>query len=248
MEELDRVREKQEHNYHEAKKAVGDSVSLVEDLINLYEFLAESVKKSGVEPVDEIVAPSMFFMACRYQLTMSALAAMRGHLNDSFYFTRKAIESCAFASRIKKQPHLAMEWLQAWHSNSSFKRFRKNFSASKLFPKDDLLLVQLYNRYDHCSKMVHSSTFSFGGHIETKETPSEFNFNFDYFQLKEDDPSEPIRTLLYIVDTHFGILRVYEKVLDTVVAYDKVGWDIRKNAVDAKIGVHKQKWKSIIQI
>ena len=248
MEELDRVHEAEAKNFQFAKVEVGDSASLIEDLIGLYGLLADFVKKSGVAPSDETVVASLFLIACRYQLTMSALTAMRGHLNDSFYFTRKAIELCALARYIMKHPHLAMEWLQAWHGKSFYEKFRKKFSASKLFPKDDALLELLYGRYDHCSKMVHSSIFSLGGHFEVYETGSNFGFNFEYSQLKQDDPSEPIRTLLWVVDTHFGIIRVFEGVMDTVVAHDRATWEVRKNAVDAKIGVHKKKWESTLQI
>ncbi len=95
--------------------------------------------------------------------------------------------------------------------------------------------------------MTHPSVISFGGHLEVKKEQPVFRANFDYFQLNNDDPSEPIRTLLFIADTHLGILRVFEEILTPVVKHNKKKWELHLNAVDARIGVHKIKWKSIIQ-
>ena len=248
MEEIEKLRAAEDNNYVATRAQIGDSASLVEDLVSLYGLLGALVKDSGVPPRDEVVAASQFLLACRYQLTMGALIALRGHLNDSFYFSRKAIELCAFAARVKNHPHLAMIWLQAWHNAASYDKFREKFSPGKLFPEDHTLLGALYERYDHCSKMVHPSVSSLGGHIEVTQGNSVFEFKFNYFQLKEDDASEPIRTILWTVDTHFGILRVFEEVLADVIAYDPARWNVRRNAVDAKIAVHKSRWLPILKV
>lgn len=246
MEEMDVVRKGEEHNYVASRAVVNDSASLVEDLVGLYSSLAGLIKDSKVAPDDEIIAGGQFLLACRYQLVLGALTALRGHLNDSFYFSRKAIELCAFAARVKKHPHLAMVWLQAWHDASSYEKFREKFAPGKLYSEDHEVLGELYKRYDHCSKMVHPSVYSFGGHIEVKQSETEFNLIFEYFQIKDEDRSEPIRTLLWIVDTHFGILRVFEQVLDKVIKHDAAGWQTRRDSVDSKIAAHKAKWKPII--
>lgn len=247
MEEIDIIRDGEEHQYKAARSAVNDSASLVQDIVELYKFLARLTKESHVPPDDEIVAGGQFLLACCYQLVLGGLTALRGHLGDSCYFSRKAIEFCAFAARVKKHPHLAMVWLQAWHDDSSYEKFREKFSPGKLFPEDHVVLGDLYNRYDHCSKQVHGSVYSLGGHIQVEKTESDFSLKFNYFQVTEDDPSEPIRTLLWTVDTHFRVLRVFEEVLDTVIAHDTAGWESRRNRVDAKIAMHKARWMPVLR-
>jgi len=246
LEEIDKVRELEEANYQTARRVLGDSISLVEDLINLYKLLSAMVKESGVEPRDEIVAGSQFLLACRYQLVLGALALLRGHLTDSHMYTRKAIEFCAFAARVKKHPHLAMVWLDAVTDDAAYGKYREKFSPGKLFPEDHAMLGKLWDRYDFCSKSSHPSPYSIARHLETKKTIDAFNIRFNYIELKDNDLSEPTRTLLWTVDAHFGVLRVFEEVFTDVIAYDRKKWEIQQNAVDGKLAVHKEKWKSVI--
>ncbi len=246
MEELEHIRQSEDHNYSLARQAVGDSATLVEDLLGLYKLLAEMIENSGVPPHDEIVAGSTFLLGCRYQLTIGSLNILRGHLTDSFFFLRKAIELCAFAVRVKRHPHLAMEWLCAGSDEAAYEQYRKKFASSKIFPDDHALLCQLQERYDDCSRRAHSSVYSLAHHCKPKEGESKFTINFNYFELSNEDRSEPIRTLLYTIDTHLGILRVFEDVLSDAIGHDRVRWDLQRNAVDAKIGVHKGKWKTVI--
>jgi len=246
MTELDALRSGEENNYKAACSQIGESVSLIEDLVGLYELMASMFEASGAPPRDEIFAPSQFLLMNRYNLTLAALSAMRGHISDSFYFSRKAIEACAFAARIKRGPKLATDWLRAVEDDSSYEKFREKFSAGKLFPQGDSLLAILKGRYSLCCKMTHPSIISFGGHLGVEEGQSLFRVKFDYFQLNDSDTSEPIRTLLFIADTHLGILRIFEEVLAPVVKHDRKRWQVNLNAVDAKIALHKNKWRQTV--
>jgi hypothetical protein len=246
--ELDSVRKGEENNYGVVCSHMGDSISLIEDLIGLYELMASMVETSGVPPRDEVFAPCQFLLMDRYNLTLGALAAMRGHISDSFYFCRKAIEACAFAARIKRSPKLATDWMRAVADDSSYEKFREKFSVGKLFPQGHPLLAVLKGRYSLCCKMTHPSIISFGGHLDVQQGQSLSRVKFDYFQLDDRDPSEPIRTVLFIADTHLGILRIFEEILAPVVNHDRKKWEINLNAVDAKIGAHKNKWKATTQV
>jgi hypothetical protein len=245
LEEITEVYNAEDVNYRTAMQALGDSVSLVEDLIDLYKLLGQMIKESGVNPHDDIVSASQFLLACRYQLTLGALALLRGHLSDSFYFARKAIELCAFAARVKKHPHLAWVWLRAGDNRTSYEKYREKFSPGKLFPEDHTVLGILYDRYDLCSKHSHPSIFSLAGQIETKQTATKFSIKFNYFELDSKDSSEPIRTLLWAVDTHFLILKVFEEILADVIVDVRTTWEIKRNAVEGKIILHRDKWKSV---
>lgn len=139
-----------------------------------------------------------------------------------------------------------MVWLCAGRDDAAYKMYRKKFRTETLFPKDHPLLQELWNRYDYCSKLSHPSIYSICKHIKVEATDNEVNIRFNYFELENKDPSEPIRTFLWTIDTHFGIIRVFEEVLHDVLAQDRMKWEIRRNAVDAKLGIHKMKWKNII--
>jgi len=245
MTELDTLRKAEEHNYQVACSQMGESVSLIEDLIGLYELMASMFESSGVPSTDEIFAPGQFLLMDRYNLTLAALSAMRGHISDSFYFSRKAIESCAFAARIKRSPKLATDWLRAVEDDSSYEKVREKFSAGKLFPQGHPLLAILKGRYSLCCKMTHPSIISFGRHLDIQEGQSLFRLKFDYFQLNDSDPSEPVRTLLFIADTHLVILQIFEEILAAVVNHDRKRWQVNLNAVDAKIALHKNKWRQV---
>jgi hypothetical protein len=246
--ELDSVRRGEDNNYEVAFSQMGDSVSVIEDLIGLYELLASMVQTSGLPPTDDIVAPGQFLLMCRYNLTLATLTAMRGHINDSFYFSRKAIEACAFAARVKRSPKSATDWIRAVEDASSYEKFREQFGAGKLFPQGHPLFAVLKGRYSLCCKMTHPSIISFGRHLVVQKGQSHVRMNFDYFQLDNDDPSEPIRTILFIADTHFGILRIFEEVLAPVVNHDRKKWEVNMNAVDAKVALQKNKWKQTVQV
>lgn len=246
MEEIDLLRQAEETNYAASRERLRDTAELTQETVNVYQVLFDLVGSSGIKPRDEIVAGGMFLGACRYQLVVGSLMALRGHGNDSHFFTRRAVELCAFAYRIKNDPQLAMDWLQAWRDAASYKQFRKDFSTKELFPTSHPLLNNLYKRYDLSSKLVHSSIYGFGRNIQTTVQSGWWQITFSYCELNDQDLSEPAGTLLYIVDTHFGILRVFEEVLADVIIHNKDAWQNARNALDSKLGYQKAKWKSVL--
>ncbi len=246
MEEIEKVRKAEDENYCISRGYLGDSVTLIEDLVGLYSLLGEFIKSFGAKPNDESVSAAQFLLACRYQLVVSALAVMRGHLNDSFLFTRKAIELCAFAARVTRHPHLAQVWVLSGDDEESYRTYREKFRPGSLFPEDHKILGRLKDRYDMCSKFSHPSLFSFGRHLEVETKENEFNLKFDYFQLGNDDPSEPARTFLWVVDTHLGIIKVFEETFSGVVDHDRPGWESHIAAFEARLSAAKGKWKSMI--
>lgn len=247
VDEIDEIREAEEMNYQTAKKAVGESFSLVQDVLDLYGLLGDIVKNLGSPPPEEMVASAHFLLASRYQLTLGSLSLLRCHLSDSFLFTRKAIEYSAFAARVKKCPHLARVWLEAGSTAKSYEKYRNKFGQKELFPKDDALLSILYARYDICSKLSHPSIYSLTRHAEIAKTHEAITLLYQYFQVRDSDPTEPIRTLLWVIDTHFGVIRIFERVFSSYIERDPKRWEIKRNAVDAKVDVHKEKYKNILQ-
>lgn len=105
MDDLDQVCEGQTANYHRNRELLCDEVSSVTDIIDLYQLLSQMVLESGASPRDDLVTASQFLLSCRYHLTLGTIVCLQGHLTDSYFHTRKAIEFCAFAARVKKHPH-----------------------------------------------------------------------------------------------------------------------------------------------
>lgn len=160
MTELEEVRDGEEQNYRISIEVLGDSVTLTQDLIDLYRLLVEISTKSEIAARDEIVAALQFLLASQYQLTVGVLAALRGHLTDSFRHSRMAIEQAGFAARVKEHPHLALVWMNAGQDETSYAKYREKFSTGKLFPDGHAVLEELGRRYDYASKLGHPSIYA----------------------------------------------------------------------------------------
>jgi hypothetical protein len=247
MDEIAKVVQMEAQTVEVSRERLGDAIELVQDLVELYQTIGDLVTASAVKPRDEIVAGGMFLYSCRYQLVIAALNIMRGHLNDSHFFTRKAIELAAFANRVKGNPAVAMKWLQAWRTKASYREFRKEFATKDLFPPDHPILARLYIRYDLSSKLIHSSVYSLSGQMQAQHKEDLFEMTFSYSQLDDAHSSEPIGSWLFLADTHFGILQVFERVLAEVIAHDKTRWDLRRDAFDGKLTFQKAKWHVVLQ-
>jgi hypothetical protein len=246
--ELSEIQKMEDEQYALSVKWLGETADLPEDLVQLYRALVEMTTVSKVAARDDVIAGLHFMLAGQYHLTIGCLAALRGHLTDSVRSTRIVLEQAAFAARVKRHPHLAMIWLNAAQSDEAYAEYREKFATGKIFPDDHALLKELGARYDHASKLSHPSVYSMAGQTRSKMSEKDgFKLDFHYFELKDKDPSEPVRTFLWIVDTHFQVIRLYEEVLAEAIAHDRKAWDVRFNSADARLAVHKHKWKDVIQ-
>ena len=244
--ELDEIREKEEANYRVSVGLLGDSVSLVQDLVDLHKVLTKTASKSKTVVKDEHITGLHFLLAVRYHLTIGSVAALRAHTSDALRSGRMAIEAAAFAARVKSQPELAMAWLNAAQDDEAYVRYRRIFSGQKMFPEADAVLHELGQRFETTSKLSHPSIYALAEHVRIVKTETGLNVEFHYFPVKKGDPSEPTRTFLWTIDTHFGALRVFVDVLAETLESERKAIDLRMNAVDAKLAVHKGRWKDVI--
>ena len=148
---------------------------------------------------------------------------------------------------IFREPVLAMEWLCAGDTMESYKIYKDKFKASKLFPKDDTSLQRLYKDYDHCSKQLHNSIYSFARRLDTSSKEDSFSMSIQYFEFSKEHPGEPARTLLFTVITHFRILEVFAELFEGEIEQNKIKWSINYNAVEGKYNVHSSRWKKIFE-
>src|SRR5215468_7919216 len=64
------------------------------------------------------------------------------------------------------------------------------------------------------------------------------------FQVRPDDPTEPLLTFLLCLDTHKGILMLFEEIFGDAV--DRPRWEVRRNAVEATWIVQRDRFRQII--
>src|SRR6266478_4228780 len=130
--ELDEIREAEEANYQTSLKALGDSVSLVQDLLDLHKVIATTAPKTKLILKAEYYVALHFILAARYHLTIGSLAALRGHITDALRSGRMAIELAGFAARVTSYPDLAPVWIDANDSDEAYERYSRIFSSGKI--------------------------------------------------------------------------------------------------------------------
>ncbi len=246
MDALDRMREYEEENFRTSHAALGETYGLLADTLGLYDLLGELVHASKVPPRDEIVAGVMFLLGSHYMLEKGVLELMRAHLSDSFSYARTAIEQAGFADLVRRDPKLAMKWISAANDPTAYKEYRDAFATGKAFPKDDPLMQELYARYDFASKQMHASLHSYALRLRTirDHSTGTVELKYAYFDIRE--VSDLTRMFLWTIDTHFKIIQVFAIVFGEAVRHDKQRWDLRYNAFEATLAVHRERWKPLI--
>jgi len=143
--------------------------------------------------------------------------------------TRIAIESCAYVYRIKTCPQLAEVWINANISNQKYKEFRKMFQTRYLFPSAHPIMNELYKRYDDCSKMAHANIISLASKLKPQIEKESLSLELDFFEYDRVDADNVIKWFFYIIDTHIGILQVFDEILKDIIEYDRKKWLINLN-------------------
>jgi hypothetical protein len=245
--ELEIVRKLEENNYQWSRQELGDAIELPQAVLDLYDMLADIAKLGPAKfGASELIAIP-FLLTCRYELTMSNLDILRTHLLASYQHTRRAIETCAFARRVKLDPSLVEVWKRAGDDEAAYKVYRKQFGTQDTFPKTHALLAALYARYEHCSRRSHPSVLSVGLQTSVQKNDEATMIEVGYFQIDPKDKREPLLTLLWTIDTHLSILRIFEQdVMATLVANDPLKWAIQRNAVEAQFLIQKSRMQAIV--
>ena len=244
--ELDDIREKEEANYKTSLKVLGDSVSLVEDLLDVHALITTTAARSRLILKPEYYVTLHFSVAARYYLTIGTLAALRAHPTDAVRNGRMAIECAAFAARVKANPDMAPVWIDAGLSDEAYERYLKVFSSGKIFPDEHPVLRELGRRFDTTSKLSHPSLYALAQHVRIGKTDTGVEVMFHYFPVDKPSLTEPARTFFWTVDTHFGAVRVFVDVLARLLERERAVIEVRVNAIDAKLTLHKNRWREAI--
>jgi hypothetical protein len=244
--ELNEIREKEEANYQTSLRVLGDSVSLVQDLLDVHALITTTAARSKLILKPEHYVTLHFSLAARYHLTIGSLAVLRAHPTDAVRNGRMAIECAAFAARVKTNPDMAPVWIDAGLSDEAYERYLKVFSSGKIFPDEHPVLRELGKRFDTTSKVSHPSLYALAQHVRIAKTDAGAEVMFHYFPVDKPSWTEPARTFFWTVDTHFGAVRVFVDVLAKPLERERAVIDVRVNAIDAKLTLHKNRWREAI--
>jgi hypothetical protein len=244
--ELNGQIEAEDRNFEVTTRALGDTTALVRDFQELYKSLAGFVLipdgGAATEPAKVALIALHLLMQSRSHLLVGSITLLRGYRRNSLMFLRGAIESCAFAAHIRRRPGLVDVWLNAGDGKDAYNTYKNHFK--KLFPKDDPLLQELYERYDRCSQVIHSSLYSMAGHFSYPNDDGRMNLRFSLFDLPGDHSI--VSSLYFALNTHLRILKKYEEVLAGEIKANATVWQLRLNSVEAKMDVHREKWKTVV--
>jgi len=238
--------EAESNNFKFATKRLGNTLELVEDFQALYKTLAGFVViPDGGDATDAAKVAMLalqLLMKARGNLLVGSITLLRAYRGNSLLFLRGAIEACTFAAHIRRKPELADVWLNAGSGHNAYRTYKKQFK--NLFPKDDPLLQELYERYDRCSQVIHSSLYSMAGHVQYPDDDEGMSLRFNLFDLPGDHSI--VTGLYFALDTHRRILKKFAEVLAGEVKANAVVWEVRFNSVEAKLDVHREKWKAVV--
>ncbi len=224
MTELEDVYNSADRNYRESLRFLGHSVSLVQDLVEIYQRAADIAAGSPLAARAQYLMSVQFSMASRYYFMTAIHACFRGHISDTFAATRMAIEQAAFAARVKRNPAFAPIWLMASQDEQAYEKYREKFR--KLFPFEHQQLKELGTRYDFCAKQTHPSVHSFATRSKVEETEHHYTLKFDYFQVDRDG-AELVRTFIWILSTHLLIVQVFREVLAEALVDDATAYEFK---------------------
>jgi hypothetical protein len=240
-----RLAAEEQKNLDHAMAFLGDTYDLLTDLERLYDTLRQLCRlPNDADNNDTTFAAGLngnLMFICRRQLTLATLTLFRGYWNDSQIQLRKALETCAFAARMGKHPHMARIWVQAGISDEAFEKFRKAFT--KLFPDDDPQLKILGEHYDACSKAMHSSIYGvahYFAHPRRKPT----NTSIDVFDVWTN--AKLVETFITSISLHLIMLRVFERLLAAYAANRMEPWISELGTAEQRFRDKHKHWQPLI--
>lgn len=166
-----------------------DILDIFETVASFYRRIEEGVRDTGeVYIEDRLILLCLFHKSFKFWLNGAAVL-LRGHLSEFLPLMRGALESAAYANKIRRMPQLAEVWLQRDQRKAEYDAaFRDGGIERQLFPETDNLVRELWRLFDIASTFgVHSNRERLTFSIEVKElneSHSQIKFAFGSNDLK----------------------------------------------------------------
>jgi hypothetical protein len=242
VDEIDSLRISEDFYYIRNRAQLGEeSLQLVREYQLLYEHLWFIATAALPSPLDSATLfTHQMLVEAKGDLLRTMLLLLRSHLIEAHGQTRRAIECCAWARRIKLHPQLVQEWLTCDMDHGPSKAWKENMKSSALFPGDHPRLRELRSRYQVTSRCVHPFRFSFDGRTDVEEKPDgSLNLLYSFFDAEEVRVLTPTR-FLWTLQTHDVIFDVFEEVFEREIGLRRQEWLAhRKEVKDAQTKVGK---------
>lgn len=247
------VAENESKNLQVSINRLGNTATLIADFESVYDGLPPiiTLPVGGAENDEAmaVIAILQLMVFCRRQLTMGCLTLMRAQQGDALLHLRRAIESCGFAVRMSKHHELVRVWLNGVAGDQGYREFKKAFGSRDIFPKakhtdHDVVLDELYERYDLCSKKAHANVYGMSGHFEYGDSPEKFSFSLSVFDLPSDHSL--VSSIYLIFDAHKRMLSLFGRMLEHYAGDRIKTWQVRHNWVERKLDVHREHWKTFV--
>ncbi|MCA9813977.1 MAG: hypothetical protein KC652_02590 [Cyanobacteria bacterium HKST-UBA01] len=182
---IDAIRQMDEGGYFLVANYVASIAGGVDELWDVFQsvldFLASKVASMKLDSYQE----KAFFncLQCvQYELLHSMLTAMRGHISDSTKYSRRAIESAAFACEVFRRPNHAKIFLELGlgeteeEQKANEKEYTDNFKAfQKVEGNRKYLGNDLVARYEEQCLFVHPSYLSLNMQASDMQTVDDNN-------------------------------------------------------------------------
>lgn len=222
LEIFDQFRIREEATFQELKALLGDSFSLIYDLLRLYDTFIDLALKPVFALNDSHQIPALLHSLqwMKHEAIAGTMTIVRGHISDSSNFSRRAIELCAFVSKMYADKEAAKRWMEAGTSNKAQERYLSTFPAWKLVK--ELLTPDLIAMYEDDCLTVHPSFFAVAKRASLDEDRTH---RFSYFDLEEDDEQQT-----YFIIEFFNLLLCHGKLMAhlTTVFYPSGNFDSEK--------------------
>lgn len=256
---IDAIRQMDEGGYFLVANYVASIAGGVDELWDVFQsvldFLASKVDSMKLDPYQE----KAFFncLQCvQYELIHSMLTAMRGHISDSTKYSRRAIESAAFACEVFRRPKHAKIFLELCdgetdeEQKANEKEYTDNFKAfQKVEGNRKYLGNDLVARYEEQCLFVHPSYLSLNMQASDKQTVDDDNkvVNLRSFFLTDVREERHFDHLAIHMINQLQLFRTIISAIETLV--DKVkqvkfSEDLKKeiSEFDAKFMNLKAQW------
>jgi hypothetical protein len=238
--------EQENKNLERGLELLGDTYILVTDLETVYDALPhycgpfKNVETNDAAFAAGVIAHLVFM--CRRQLTVGTLTLLRGYRGDHKYHLRKAIETCAFAARMERHPHMARIWLTAGGDDEAFEKFRKKFT--NLFPQDDPHLVELGKHYDVCAKPTHPSMYGVAPYFATHHAHHPSTAGLDVFDARTE--AVVVAEFVISILVYLLIIQVFERLLKPYTGDRLKQWSIRRDECEKNYLIAQRHWQPFV--
>jgi hypothetical protein len=180
---------------------------------------------------------------CRRQLTVGTLTLLRGYRGDHKSHLRKAIETCAFAAKMERHPHMARVWLEAGGGEEAFEKFRKKFT--NLFPHDDRQLVSLGEHYDICAKATHPSMYGVALYFAAQRARKPGTAGLDVFDVMTE--GNLVAEFVTSMCVHLIIIQVFDRLLKPYTGDRLEQWSAKYKECEKNYLIAHRYWQPLVE-